>query len=382
MGVRRSTKRSVSRYGPLVALAACVLACDSAAPPTQGAAVPDGLQVEILNRDRPEALRCNPEVRIGRKVTPEVLETLSRGLLEKEAKDCGFGFAAYYLPAMRPGQGAWAIAELGPQVSISILGLSAADEEALLRRAEEQAETFGVWVDDSSYSSVVSLYRDAGGLKLTRWYPDGGRTTEPIRIARRSHGFELHDAGARRGDRHYRLGAEGELETWDGAGFLSAARKSRLDVDLGAIEREEVARRASRARVATAGRSRAKAAAAEERWRKFEEWLTIYHGSLDRARHPSLYLAALQDPDERDAACGRLIETLRVLPPELRAPPSKQIDVDPLLLTLDRLRQACAGEREIGVLIEAAAVDEAWRKLDRSVEQVVSELRPEEEEQE
>src|SRR5688500_9863876 len=101
MGVRRSTRRSVSSYGLLAVLAASVLACDSSAPPPRGAPVPEGLQVEILNRDRPAALRCNPEIRIGRKVTAEVLETLSRGLLEKEAKDCGFGFAAYYLPAMR-----------------------------------------------------------------------------------------------------------------------------------------------------------------------------------------------------------------------------------------------------------------------------------------
>jgi hypothetical protein len=342
--------------------------------------VPQGLEVEILNRDRPEALRCNPEIRLDRKVPAEVLETLSRGLLEKEAKDCGFGFAAYYLPAMRPGSGAWAIAELGPEVSVSILGLSAADEDTLLQRAEAQAETFGVWVDDSSYSSVVSLYRDGGGLKLTRWYPDGGRTTEPIRIARRNHGFELHDAGAGRGDRHYRLGTEGELETWDGAAFLSAARKARLDVDLGALEREEVARRARRASVASAGRSRAEAAAAEERWRKFEEWLALYHGSLEQARHPALFLAALDDVDERDAACGQLIEILGALPPGLRAPPSQQIDVDPLLSSLDRLRRACAGEREIGVLVEAAGVGEVWKKFDRSVEQVISELRPEEEE--
>jgi hypothetical protein len=360
-------------------LAAGLGACDAAAPPSRGVPVPAGLQVEILNPDRPEALRCNPEIRLGRKVSAEVLESLSRRLLEKEAKDCSFGFAAYYLAAMRPGSGAWAIAELGPEISVSILGLSAGDEETLLARAGAQAETFGVWVDDSSYSSVVSLYRDGGGLKLTRWYPDGGRSTEPIRIARRNHGFELHDSGAGSADRHYRLGTEGDLETWDSVGFLSAARKARLDVDLATLEREDVARRARRSSAASTGRTRARAAAAEERWRKFDEWRTLYHGSLDPARHPALFLGALQDEAERDAACARLTEVLSALPPGLRAAPSQRIDVDPLLLTLDRLREACSGDREIGVLLEAAAVAEAWRKVDRSVEQVVSELRPEEE---
>jgi hypothetical protein len=357
---------------------ACVTACDTDAPPHPARPVPQGLEVEVLNPDRPEALRCNPEIRLGRKVSIDVLESLSRGLLEREAKGCRFGFAAFYLPAMRPGTGAWAIAELGPEVSVSILGLSAADEESLLQRASATGETFGVWVDDTSYASVVSLYRDGGGLKLTRWYLDGGQSTEPMRIARSAQGFELRDSGGGGGGRHYRLGAEGNLESWDGGGFLSAARKVRVDVDLAKLASEEAERRSRRARAASAGQSRQRAAAAEERWRKFEEWLAHYR-ALDPARHPVLHLAALHDAGEREAACLRLKEALGDAPARLRAEPSPQVDTAPLLAAFDRLSEACAEGLEIRVLLESAAVNETWRRLDRSVEQVVSELRLEEE---
>ena len=37
--------------------------------------------------------------------------------------------------------------------------------------------------------------------------------------------------GARAG-RHYRIGNDGDLESWDGIGFLSAARKVRPDIIL------------------------------------------------------------------------------------------------------------------------------------------------------
>jgi hypothetical protein len=340
--------------------------------------LPEDVGLEVLNPDRPPALRCNPDIRLDRKVSARALETLSRQLLEHEAEDCGFGLATYYLPAMRPGSGAWAIAELGPEVSVSILGLSAEDEGTLLRRAEAQTAALGVWVDDTSYASVILLQRDSAGLKLTRFYLDGGTNTDPIRILSAAHGFELRPAGAP-GGRHYRLGSDGDLETWDGIGFLSAARKVRLDVDLAAIKSDDDAKRAQRARAASAGRSQRRAAAQEERWRKFNDWLTLYEGALGPARHPVLALGASQDADDRAAACSQLVQILDRVPPGLGAAPSASIDTAPLLASLDDLRQSCAGNREIKVLLDAASVTAAWRTLERDVEKVVSELRPVEE---
>ena len=63
----------------------------------------------------------------------------------------------------------------------------------------------------------------------------------------------------------------------------------------------------------------------------------------------------------------------------LGAAPSRSIDTAPLLASLDGLRQACDENREIKILLDAASVTAAWRTLERSVEQVVSELRPVEE---
>ena len=380
MGRLHGTKQAVVGWGGVAGLVACLAACDAKTPPATSSRLSEDVELEVLNPDRPPALRCNPEIRLGRKVSARALETLSRRLLEDEVEGCGFGLATYYLPAMRPGSGAWAIAELGPQVSVSILGLSAEDEAALLQREAAQSQAFGVWVDDTSYASVVSLERDGGGgLKLTRFYLDGGTHTDPIQIASAAHGLELRPAGASRGGRHYRLGSDGDLESWDGIGFLSAARKVRLDVDLAALKGEDEAKRSQRANAAAAGRSERRAAAQEERWRKFNEWLTLYEGALGPARHPVLSLGASQDADDRAAACAQLVKILDRVPPDLGATPSPSIDTAPLMASFDDLRQACAGNREIKVLLDAASVTAAWRTLERDVEKVVSELRPMEE---
>jgi hypothetical protein len=279
---------------------------------------------------------------------------------------------------MRPGSGAWAIAELGPQVSVSMLGLSAEDEAKLVERATRRSSSVGLWVDDTSYASVISLGRDDIGVELTRFYLDGGSSTEPIRIAKGESGFELRPASGGSG-RHYRLGADGELETWDGIGFLSAARKIRLDADLAAIKREDEASRAQRLGAASASGSRRRAAAQEERWRKFSEWLEAYETGLTPARHPVHALGSSKDAGERAAACSRLVEIMAALPTRVREAPSNSVDANALLKSLGDLRDSCASNQEIKVLVDAASAAALWRSLDRSVEQVVSELRPVEE---
>jgi hypothetical protein len=363
--------------GVLLAVGSFV-ACEQ--PPPAPPPVAIDVEFEVLNPDRPEPLRCNPEVRIARKTSPGVLSALARRLLEGEAEGCDFGLAVYYLPGMRPGSGAWAIAELGPEGKATILGLSAADEQALIERTRGPGVPLGVWVDDTSYASVVALHRDGGGVKLGRWYPDGGTATRPIKIVKSASGpHELHDAAAV-GGRRYRIGRNGDLESWDAVGFLSAARKVRVDVDLAALAAEDVARREQRARVATAGSSLRRAAAVEERWRKFAEWVALYRQSLDPARHLVLELGSPLDDDDRSDACARLAGALAGVPDDpLRAAPSDRIHVEPLLDRLTVLSQACARDRPIQVLLEAAATSAEWKVLDRVVEQVVSELQPEEE---
>ena len=103
-----------------------------------------------------------------------------------------------------------------------------------------------MWVDDTSYASVMSSQRDAAGSSSLASISTATANTEPIRIASGEHGFELRPAGVSRGGRHFRLGSDGELETWDGIGFLCAARKIRLDVDLAALKSEDDAKRARR----------------------------------------------------------------------------------------------------------------------------------------
>ena len=372
------SKRAVLRGAGAAGLVSCLAGCDAGPPPSPSAGLPEEVEVEIMNPDRPRALRCNPEIRLDRKVSVRTLEALSRRLLETEAADCGFGLATYYLPVMRPGSGAWAIAELGPKISVSMLGLSAEDEAKLIDRAARRNTSVGLWVDDTSYASVISLARDNIGIELTRFYLDGGSSTEPIRIEKGESGFELRPA-AGGGGRHYRIGAEGALETWDGIGLLGAARKIRLDVDLAAIKREDEATRTQRLRTASANTSRRRAAAQEERWRKFSEWLEVYESSLTPARHPVRLLGGAKDADERAAACARLVEIMAALPPSVHEAPANSVDPAPLITSLVDLRESCTNSLEIKQLVDAASTTSVWRNFDRSVEQVLSELRPVEE---
>jgi hypothetical protein len=55
------------------------------------------------------------------------------------------------------------------------------------------------------------------------------------------------------------------------------------------------------------------------------------------------------------------------------------VDPAPLIKSLGELRDSCANNTQIKLLVDAATAGSLWRNFDRSVEQVVSELRPVEE---
>ena len=380
MGRLHGTKRAVGRLGRRGRAGGLPGRLRRQTPPTSPPGLPDDVGLEVLNPDRPPALRCNPEIRLGRKVSARALESLSRRLLENEAEDCGFGLATYYLPAMRPGSGAWAIAELGPQVSVSILGLSAEDEAALLRRAEAQGQAFGVWVDDTSYASVMSLQRDGSGLKLTRFYLDGGTNTDPIRIASAAHGIRAAARGS--------VSRRPPLST----------RLRRRPRDLGR-HRVPLAPRArcdststsprSRARTTPSGRSAlarpppaAPSVAPRRRRSAGASSTTGSRSTKERWARRGIRCspsAPRRMPTIGPRRARNWSKILDRVPPDLGPAPSPSIDTAPLLASFDDLRQACAGNREIKVLLDAASVTAAWRTLERDVEKVVSELRPVEE---
>jgi hypothetical protein len=131
--------------------------------------------------------------------------------------------------------------------------------------------------------------------------------------------------------------------------------------------------------VATAGRNLARAAAAEERWRKFSQWLTLYREGLEPVRHEVLALGELTDREDRTEACTRFARMFRAVPPGVDEVPAR-IDLAPLIAGLRRLEEACSQDREIQILLESAAATGLWQQVDREVTKAVAELRPREEE--
>lgn len=352
-----------------------LLGCQAPPEEPPAAPLPPDLSFEVINPMRPSALRCAPEVRLGRKVSRDVLETVANEIRRRETAECSFSFVAFYLPHMEPGSGAWAIAEFHPEAVVTVLGLSLGEEEQLLEAARELPGLLGAWVDDTSYASVITLRRAPAALVMDRLYPEGRVESEKVRIAAPGGAVRVSSEDSDILGRYYSVTSRGDLETRDDHGVVNVSPKLRLVADLQRVAAEERARRVERAASRRVTVARDQQAQEEERWGRFRDWLAQYRSALEPVRHQVMRLASLQDARTRRQSCAALTAALEAVPPGVRQSPEPRIDIADLEEILSRMNAACSDGRHIQVMVDASSAIAIWRKLDRDLRELVGQLR-------
>ncbi|MDX1382575.1 MAG: hypothetical protein R3190_02970 [Thermoanaerobaculia bacterium] len=369
--------QTTCRAAALLVAAVGMLACEPT-PQQEGAepvAVPPDLMPEIINPNRPDALRCSPDLRIAYKVSRGVLEAVVRDLLDGELDGCDFGIATFYLPHMDPGGGAWAIAELSPTVVASIIGLRPAEEKRLVEEARSVPSLVGTWIDDTSYAAVINVVSGGGSLFVERRYRGGDVAREEVVFGRYGGrvGFEekeRNDLG-----RYYIVDRNGNLETHDDHGRLNEARLYRLDRDFDGLIVAERDRERERIRIAAARAESAVEARSQRRLDEWRSWLKVYRESVEPIRHPILRLAASEDGVNRERSCRELASGLAAVPTTVRAVPNAAIDIDALERALSRVNEACGAQRWVQVLVESRSAVAYWREIDRTLQLLAQQYR-------
>jgi hypothetical protein len=373
----RSRLSSPGRAATTLAIACLFFACTpEEVEQVVRTPVPPDLGLEVVNAERPEALRCSLDVRIAYKVPGDVLASATEDLAEEEGlDDCERLFVALYLPYMQIGGGAWAVVELVPEPAVSILGLGASEERELVAESRKARDTVATWVDDSSYAAVITVFKEGQRVVAERLFGNGEVRQEEVVFSRYRGrtGFEERDGNAL--GRHYVAGEGGNLETHDAFGRVSVARLAKLDrdldrliVDAREVAREKVVRAAAR-------EERVRVAAGAQRLERWEGWLTLYQGSLEPLRQPLMRLAESVSGADYAPRCQELVTGLSTVPPEVRMAPSPALDVSRLNEAIARTALACADDRPIQVLIEARSTLAFWRETDRVVDQIAVQYR-------
>jgi hypothetical protein len=131
----------------------------------------------------------------------------------------------FYLPGMKLGQGAWAVATYNPTLKIQIVGLRLDEaQSAAADAAADKRALIGVWLTSPPAApGRLTLFRSGAKVIAERRLRDGSKTTEEL--------VEHKDAKGRRfvpaagGSNSLHLGWNGDLELRDGPTLIAGAER-------------------------------------------------------------------------------------------------------------------------------------------------------------
>jgi hypothetical protein len=122
----------------------------------------------ISDRDEGPARR-EIEVRLNKKVTPEILREIALELKSRQERQHERTAIFYYLPVGFPelaGQ-PWASTHFRPELDVKILGLSKQEEDAMrMIPLDHKGRRIGAWLQDNQYKMLDLIYDEDGAIKI------------------------------------------------------------------------------------------------------------------------------------------------------------------------------------------------------------------------
>jgi hypothetical protein len=123
----------------------------------------------IISDLEADPVRREVEVKLSKKVTPEVLREIALEVKSREKRPHERTAIYYYLPVAFPelaGQH-WAYSHFKPALDLKILGLTQQEEDALRKiPLEHKGKRIGAWLQDNQYKTLDLIYDEDGTIKI------------------------------------------------------------------------------------------------------------------------------------------------------------------------------------------------------------------------
>jgi hypothetical protein len=138
-------------------------------PPTRNAQIPLDAPYQITSDGDEGPVRRLVEVKLKRKVSPEVLREIALEVKAKEERPHERTVIFYYLPVEFPelaGQ-PWASTHFKPALDVKILGLTKQEEDTMRSiRLDHKGKRIGAWLPDNQYKTLDLIYDEDGAIKI------------------------------------------------------------------------------------------------------------------------------------------------------------------------------------------------------------------------
>ena len=153
------------------------------------------------------------------------MRTIARKLKNNERKNYNRTFIFYRLPNMGVDRGAWATSHFDPELEVRILGLTAEEEERMIREAMSTSrDVVGIWMDDRPGSgATVTIYRENAKLYLETKFSDGSSFADEMTETHL--GTKLVEKGGNRHGEYFVLDRKGNLQAGGNDGIFLKYKK-------------------------------------------------------------------------------------------------------------------------------------------------------------
>ena len=190
------------------------------------ATIPPDLEYEVISDATTPSIKRSVDVRLNKRVTEEVLQTLGLRIKASDSRSYQRTFILYYLPDMEVGAGAWASSHFNPELEVEIFGTSAEEHAALTasQAPDESREIIGKWMDNRPFvTRRIVLYRENGKVFMESTYADGSSGTDEVGESSTSPGMRF-DSSLNNED-YFVIDRNGDLEIRDSMGVIATAKK-------------------------------------------------------------------------------------------------------------------------------------------------------------
>ena len=206
--------------------------CGSAPGPitmtAAGTVIPADVTYKIEKIDMIPSIKRSLDVRLSRPVSEDILRAIAIQLKNSDQRVYDRTFISYYLPGMEIGSGGWATSHFDPDLKVSVNGLLVRDEatitKALLNETRNPSRrVIGRWLDETSFGSGISLYRENGVIFLyQRWKDGSSRRVQMVKLGQRFKQKESDGSGD-----YFQIDQQGNLQVRDQRGLILTAKRVR-----------------------------------------------------------------------------------------------------------------------------------------------------------
>jgi hypothetical protein len=189
----------------------------------------------VIEKDRPEKTegdyaiikeaklrtdKASLDIRLRKEVDKRVLAKIANELRNDGRRKFERIFINFYLPDMKPGEGAWATTHFNPNLEVNILGMTSVEKETLLSNtAKSSMDIIGRWIDNSPYvGGIYSISKSKDGYKLIVNFKDGSKMTKNLVLKQSEGGRTFYESGNNK--EFYQIVGNGSLKLFDEDGMI------------------------------------------------------------------------------------------------------------------------------------------------------------------